>query len=261
MIKKIKGLNLEKMKVAPIGFSGDAVYLLEEGYQGKDVVVKISSRDEVRFEGENLQWLFNQVRVPKIYEIGKIENQNYLIMEKLPGRMLQEAFVDWKVEDVICEYARAIRRFHEIPLGKIPHNHGVEQKIQEAKENIDKKVVKTQYFEPEFQNMSALEVYQLMLQYRPKEEDIVISHGDVCMPNMILNENAEIGYIDVVQMGTNDRHLDIAIGLRSLRYNLALYSYELTKEYIDLFKKAYGIEKLDRDKIMFYILLDELTNG
>ncbi|MFV0394829.1 MAG: aminoglycoside 3'-phosphotransferase [Coprobacillaceae bacterium] len=261
MIEKIKGLQLTTVEPAPIGFSGDDVYLIENGYQGQDVVVKMSTRDEVYYEGKNLEWLSSKIKVPKVYEIDRIENYNYVIMQKLPGKMLQEAFEYMDVKDVIIVYAKAIRRFHDLPMEGIPHNHLLTQKIEEARNNVEKGRVKTQYFEREFKSMSAEEVYKLMLSYQQEEGDIVLCHGDVCMPNMMIDKNGDIGYIDVVQLGTCNRYLDIAIGLRSLRYNLELYGHSLSKEYIEVFKKAYGIEKLDIDKIMFYILLDELTSG
>ena len=67
--------------------------------------------------------------------------------------------------------------------------------------------------------------------------------------------------LDVSGAGINDRHLDIAIALRTLRYNFELAGWSFTQKEIDYFLMCYGIKKLDMDKITFYILLDELTNG
>lgn len=258
MLNKIEGLQLHKVTSAPIGFSEEEVYMIDKGYHGNDVVVKTSSRDEVFHEGENLVWLFEKTYVPKVYKMGEIENHKYVMMQKLPGRMLHEAFLYLSIEEVITLYAKAIRAFHTMPIENIPYNFNTEQKIKEAAIRVREGRVKTKYFEREFQGMSALEVYQLMLRYKQKEDDIVLCHGDVSMPNMIIDENKKIGYIDVSQIGTCDRYLDIAIGLRSLRYNLEAINRTLTPEYLQLFKKAYGIERIDKKKLLFYILLDEL---
>lgn len=261
MIHKIEGLQLDKIQPAPIGFSGDDVFLIDEGYQGKDVVVKISKRKEVYYEGENLSWLESKIRVPKVYKTGRIEDCYYVVMEKLPGRMFQETFTYLSVEDVIKLYARAIRQFHEIDSTGIPFNHSLKMKLEDVKRTVDEGKITNQYFEREFQEMTVSEVYELMLSYQQEEDNLVLCHGDVCMPNMMIDESNTIGYIDIVQIGTCDRYLDIAIGLRSLRYNLEVYNHTFKKEYIDIFKQAYGIDSLNTDKIMFYILVDELTKG
>jgi aminoglycoside phosphotransferase len=259
VLHKIEGLLLDNVTPAPIGFSDEDVYIINKGYKGKDVVVKISTRDEVFYEGNNLNWLADKTYVPKVYEMGMIENHKYVIMEKLRGRMLHEEFLYLPMEEVITLYAKAIRKFHTLPIDGVPFNYQTKQKIKEASNRVREGLVKTQYFEREFKGMSASDVYQLMLSYKQGEDDIVLCHGDVSMPNMIIDENKKIGYIDVSQIGACNRYLDIAIGLRSLRYNLEALNRTLTTEYIELFKNAYGIERIDKKKLMFYILLDELS--
>lgn len=259
MLSKIEGLKLENVTPAPIGFSEEDVFIIDKGYKGKDVVVKISTRDEVFYEGRNLAWLSDKVYVPKIHQIGMIDNYKYVIMEKLPGRMLHEAFSYLPIEEVITLYAKAIRTFHTLPIEGVPYNYKSKQKIKDATQRVKEGHVKTQYFEREFKGMSATEVYQLMLRYKQEEDDIVLCHGDVSMPNMIIDENKKIGYIDASQIGACNRYLDIAIGLRSLRYNLEAINRKLTTEYIELFKTVYGIDRIDKKKLMFFILLDELS--
>jgi aminoglycoside phosphotransferase len=261
MLEKIKYLQLDRVSKAPIGFSGDQVYMIKQGYHNQDVVVKLSRRKDVYEEGKNLQWLADKIRVPKVYEIGKIEDYYYVIMEQLPGQMLQEAFEKYAVDEVIFRYAKAVRAFHDTTMENIPYSHSLAQKLEDVKANIEQKKITSQYFEREFKMMTPEEVYQLLLTYTFEEEDKVLCHGDVCMPNMIYDEHFNIGYIDVVQLGISDRYLDIAIGLRSLRYNLESYGHTFTKEHIEIFKQGYGISSLSVNKIMFYILLDELMKG
>ena len=67
--------------------------------------------------------------------------------------------------------------------------------------------------------------------------------------------------LDVSGAGINDRHLDLAIGLRTLRYNFELKNETLTQKDIQLFLETYGLKHIDMNIITFYILIDELTNG
>lgn len=52
-----------------------------------------------------------------------------------------------------------------------------------------------------------------------------------------------------------DRYADVALVVRSLKYNLGIKS---GPEMVQLFFEAYGLEQVDEQKIAYYILLDEL---
>lgn len=260
ILNKIKHLNSENVKKAPIGFSKDDVFIIDKGYCNKDVVVKISTRKEVLEEGKNLIWLKNQIAVPKVYDLGCEYGYYYIIMEKLSGTMFQELFLKYPLETIVKQYALLIKQFHQIDYIGLPYNHSLESKLKAVKENVQTNKVKEQYFEREFKHLHANQMYELLLQNQIIEEDLVLCHGDVCMPNIMMNGLALSGFIDVMNMGVCDRYLDIAIALRTLRYNFELYGYVFTKDYQDLFCKTYGISECNQQKILFYILLDELSN-
>lgn len=259
--KQLKDINLENIKIAPIGFSGDQVYIVDGGYKGKDIVIKMSKRIEVYHEGENLKWLKKYVAAPDVYFNKKIEGTYYLVMEKLPGVMFQELLTEIPIKDFIIKYAKLIKQFHSINYEGLPYNHDLKSKLKQVYQTVNKSEVKEQYFEREIKHLDGKQVYQLMMENMVDSEDLVLCHGDVCMPNIIMENNNLSGFIDIIGVGVCDRYLDIAIALRTLRYNLELYGYSLECEYIKLFKDSYGIDKLDCEKIKFYFLLDELTNG
>lgn len=252
---------MSRAKKAPIGFSGDTIYIVEGGYQGQDVVVKTSFRHEVLEEGKNLIWLKRYTKVPKVYQMGYLEGQYYTIMEKLPGVMFQELFKTCTPRNIVIMYAKLIKEFHTIDYTGLPYNHDLSQKLEAAKDNVLNHKVKEQYFERELTHLNASQLYDLLLQYQDDKEDKVLCHGDVCMPNIIMEQNELSGFIDIIGIGVCNRYLDIAIALRTLRYNFELYGLSFTSEYQDLFCQEYGLLTLDKHKVIFYILLDELTNG
>ncbi|MGV3489138.1 MAG: phosphotransferase [Tuberibacillus sp.] len=61
----------------------------------------------------------------------------------------------------------------------------------------------------------------------------------------------EIGLIDWGRGGIADRHQDLAIMIRSLRHNMGERSVQ---SFID----TYGRNRIDFNKIDYYIMLDEL---
>ena len=86
---------------------------------------------------------------------------------------------------------------------------------------------------------------------RPSREDLVFTHGDYCLPNVILKDGKVRGFIDWGRAGVADRYQDIALGVRSLRHN------HYPEDLVTVFLEAYGITDPDWGKIEYFILLDE----
>ena len=254
-------INTTHVKKPSMGFSDEEVYLIYNGYQGKDVVLKYSSRKEVFKEARILKWLEGKIKVPKVYYEIEEDGIYYLLMEMLPGRMGQYGFEEMSIEEMIILYANEIKKWHQINYHDFPHINTLEDKINHVTYNLQHDLVKIQYFERELQGKTGQGVYDAMMACYPKKFDNVLCHGDVCMPNFMIKDGQITGWIDVIGCGVNDRYLDLSIALRTLRCNIEGIHQTFTQEHIDLFLKTYGIEHLDMDKVKFYIYLDELTNG
>lgn len=92
---------------------------------------------------------------------------------------------------------------------------------------------------------------------RPEEEP-VLSHGDLCLPIVFFKDGEISCLIDLGNAGIADKWQDLALCYRSLKHN-ANGSYGKIYPGIhedDLFKLL-GIEP-DQEKLLYYILLDEL---
>lgn len=256
-----KILDLSEVSLPDMGYSGDQVYLIKHGYLNKDIVIKCSNREEVYKEGLIFEWLQNKIKVPEIYFNLKIEDTYYLIMEMLPGQMGQYGFEQLGVKEMVIYYANLIKEWHQIDYSDFLNVNTLQDKLNHAKYNVEHNLVKTQYFERELREKTGEEVYTLMMNSYPKTFDLVLCHGDVCMPNFMMSNGKLTGWIDVVGCGVNDRYLDIAIALRTLRFNFEWMNLNFSEEYQQLFLETYGISDLDLEKVKFYICLDELTNG
>lgn len=77
----------------------------------------------------------------------------------------------------------------------------------------------------------------------------VLIHGDYCLPNIILNNWAFEGFIDVADGGVGDRHYDLAWGLWTLQRNLK------SSKYGHRFLDAYGRDCIDKDRLRICGLL------
>jgi len=82
--------------------------------------------------------------------------------------------------------------------------------------------------------------------YNSESSGEVYVHGDFCLPNIIVDKNGEIGFIDTQTSGLGDPWIDYAWCIWSLEYNLK------TKEYTPLLLKKLGIE-FNKEKYNLYI--------
>ena len=103
------------------------------------------------------------------------------------------------------------------------------------------------------------ELLEWLKNNRPPE-DIVLTHGDYCLPNIFANGDRISGFIDLGKVGPADRWQDIAIAIRSLDHNFdgRYFSGEPIFDFKpQMFLDALGVE-MNEEKYRYYYLLDEL---
>ena len=71
----------------------------------------------------------------------------------------------------------------------------------------------------------------------------VLMHGDYCLPNIMLDDWKLSGFIDLINGGVGDRHIDVLWGIWTLKYNLG------TGQYTDRFIDAYGQDAINKEKL------------
>jgi len=90
---------------------------------------------------------------------------------------------------------------------------------------------------------------------RPVEE-LVFTHGDYCLPNIIMENAALSGVIDWDYGGLADPYVDFNSCIWSMGYN---YGEQETKQkWTPLFLESYGLDELDEEKLAFYGRLSSL---
>lgn len=71
----------------------------------------------------------------------------------------------------------------------------------------------------------------------------VLMHGDYCLPNIMLKDWKLSGFIDLINGGVGDRHIDVLWGIWTLKYNNG------TAKYTDRFIDVYGRDLIDKEKL------------
>lgn len=202
-------------------------------------------------EYERLIWLKGVFPVPEVLFFGVEFNYEYLLTSEVPGFHLTDQIPLDHLPKLIKKLAQSVRRIHNIPVEKCPFNKSLDVRLKEVKQNIMNGLVDTDDFDGKRKGRSAESLYLELLETRPLHNDLVFTHGDCCLPNILFNQSGELsGYIDWGNAGIADRYQDLAITYRSLTYNIGDY-------WAECFLNEYGVTQSNREKIEYYQLLDE----
>jgi len=234
-----------------VGCSTAQVFRLE-AENGKSLYLKIAARisgNSLIPEKLKLGWLQNQLFVPKVVLFAEDENTDYLLLSEISGIDASDDSLSENAADVIEQLAKGLKMVHSLPIESCPFNARLNYKIELAKERILKGLVDESDFDDERAGSRAEDLFQELLATKPSEEDLVFTHGDYCLPNIILENGKLSGVIDWGNAGVADRYQDIALLTRSVSYNFG-------EDWEKIVFEIYGIAP-DWKKIDFYKLLDE----
>lgn len=241
-----------------IGESRSTVLLFE------NMVLKIEKTSAwADNEHSVMQWLSGKLPVPKVIAFAKENGYNYLLMSRLDGEMSCSDHNLQFVEDTVIALADGLKMLWSVDVSDCPYVNNLDVKLKNAKYNIENDLVDTDDFNEDTLGENGFkdvdELYDFLLNNRPKE-DLVLSHGDYCLPNIFIKDGKVSGLLDLGKTGIADRWQDIALCVRSLKYNICDcfgLSENDYQKYKKLFYSRLGIEE-DAQKLRYYILLDEL---
>ncbi|ACO47191.2 putative kanamycin kinase (aminoglycoside 3-phosphotransferase) (neomycin-kanamycin phosphotransferase) [Deinococcus deserti VCD115] len=219
-------------------------------------VVKVQTRSAapvstLQQERERLRFFAGRVPVPRVIGYETHGDTEYLAMTRVPGIPMSDPDATLHPERVVTLLARALRELHALPLRDCPFNMTLAYTLHVARERVEAGVVDEADFDSHRQGRSAVSVFNELVRCRPETEDLVVTHGDACLPNFIISGEFVEGLVDVGRAGLADRHADLALAWRSVQYNLG-------ETYAGMFLDLYGPALVDQSRLDYYALLDEL---
>ena len=158
--------------------------------------------------------------------------------------------------------AEAIRLLQNVPADKLC-GVTLDGKLGWARRAVEQGLVDMENVEPEtfgpggFADPDALLLW--LEGHRPTERP-VLTHGDLCLPNILTDGRRVTGFVDCGRMGPGDPWQDLAIAWRSLRDNFAgCYDARLRRPDYDpdALLRDLDVEP-DPKRLRYYLLLDEL---
>jgi aminoglycoside phosphotransferase len=204
----------------------------------------------LKYDYLNYLWLDGKIPVPKIIFYEQLSDFEFLCLTELQGRPLEYYFDKIEAEEIIKLYAISLKKLHSLKIDKTALVQNLDSKISKAKYNLNNGLIDYADLQSENQTYSPIELFAKLLSIKPSSYELVFTHGDYCFDNLIFDKHSLSGIIDIGNGGIADKYQDIALAVRNIRDNFR-------PEMVDIFYKVYGLDKPNKNKIDFYILLDE----
>lgn len=226
-----------------------------------DMVMKIepNSKKAAR-HAEILRWVHGKLPVPAVLACESVSGTQYLLMERMQG---DAACVPYYMERPALQaklLAEALQMLWQTDISDCPVQRTTDVLLAEAAERVEQFAVDTS--DPEIFGQDGFYSPSKLLHWleanRPEPEP-VFSHGDFCLPNILLTGDAISGMIDLGDAGVGDKWYDISMVLRSLSWNYNGRFGGPVYSGLDpnLLFDALGIAP-DWDRIRYFELLDAL---
>ena len=262
-----------------IGKSKASLFMFDMPNAADSMVLKAETVSESSMrEHKALIWLDGRVPVPKVVGHHVSNGMSYILMSKIKGRMLCDPLILSNRRRLLKSIVAALRTLWSVDVDACPLDSGLDRDLEIAAYNVEHGLVAFSLDSSCGHDIpsgvvSATDLLRWLQRNRPKMDDgdRVFSHGDLCLPNVLVDCKGIAGFVDLGGAGWADRWRDIAICVRSLKDNLVgCYAKEYAasmglcegelpfgpfddKEFFDVLGIAPNEEKL-----RYYTLLDKL---
>ncbi len=236
-----------------IGLSGTSVYRLEAPDRPTLYLKHATGESATELAGEaaRLEWLGRYLPVPRVLKCAASPGETWLAMTAVPGITAFE----WleanpgRQREAVTTIADRLRALHAIPTDVCPFDSTYPLRLVEARRRMETGLVDVSQFDGEHEGWMPEQVWDELTALPAFTPDLVVTHGDCTLDNILIEDGRVTGCIDLGLAGIADRWQDLAI----LWSDLGEFDADLQQHFLT----AYGIAEPDRLKIKFHLSLYE----
>jgi kanamycin kinase len=214
-------------------------------------------------EAQRLAWFATMgVPAPEIIDAGRDDRNEWLITRAAPGRTAADPWPEARRTAVVDALADAALAMHALPVAGCPFDRSLAVTVPDALHAANAGLIDLADLDAERRDWSRQRLVDTLLATRPRTEDLVVCHGDFCLPNVLLDPVSLrlTGLVDVGRAGLADRYQDLALITRSLSTEInSQYGMRYAERFLQRYAalSTVGDDGIDRGRIAFYRLLDE----
>ncbi len=236
----------------------DATVLMYE-----DRVLKVQPEgDMAAGEHRMLRYLQGRLNVPRIIAEEQADGMRYLLMSQMHGRFLCDHAILDDQDRLAALMARALRTLWAVDVSGCPSVRTVENRLRAIEAALRSETVSTEYAAPGTYGPDGFRdpahLFDWLVAHRPQTEELVLSHGDCCLPNIFVDDADNLGFIDLGLAGVADKWVDIDKALWSMWANSTGQFGGKKREFDPMrLYRALNMEP-DEEKRRYYERLDQL---
>lgn len=215
------------------------------------------TQKEIFNEFEVLNWLsFHELNVPKVIFFKKEKGKSYMLLSNVPGTSAHKITGQFSKEEIIKTSAEALQKIHKIDARSIPlgYRNCLDSELKRICEDVKNNMIDVEAFKKANNDKTPQVVLEYLLDKRSMFNTDVFTHGDYCLPNILIVDQYNYGFVDWSQGGMGDIYRDLSPIVKSITRNFG-------EMYSTIFLKHYGIDKdeVNIEKIVYYDLIDQFT--
>jgi aminoglycoside 3'-phosphotransferase-2 len=203
-------------------------------------------------ERQRLQWAAGKLPVPSVIDAGDDEGMAWMLLGPLPGTDGTDPLLLARPEQLVRMLAKALRQLHDLPPTACPFDFRLPTAMTHVETRLRCGQIDTTEFKVEYAHHTPETAVLALRRDLPAAEDLVVTHGDYCVPNIVFDADHLSGFVDVGELGVADRWRDLAVATWSIERNIG-YGWE------NFFLSVYGAEP-DPARMRFFRLLYELAS-
>jgi aminoglycoside phosphotransferase len=201
-------------------------------------------------ERDRLVWAGAHLPVPAVLEHGTDDSHQWLITAGIDGVSAVDEQIRSDPPRLVPLLGQALRQLHSAPWRDCPFDGRLDTALPLAHSVFGSGGADPNFTFARHGGISARDALALLERTRPEAEDLVVCHGDYCVPNVLVRDWQLAGFVDLGALAVADRWRDLAIALWSIGHNMG-------PGWDNLFLESYEIER-DPAKIAYYHLLYDL---
>ncbi len=241
------------------GRSGARVWRSERCYL-KTVEARTPAAAELAGEAERSRWLRAQgLPAPEVLDTGDDGTWRWMLTAAVPGRSLAEPWPADRRPDLVVAVAQTLVALHALDPSTCPFKRGAAVTVAAAAAAAAAGEIDLDDLDDERAGRDAAGLLAELIATRPPSEDLVVCHGDLSAPNVLVDPDdlTVTGLVDLGRIGVADRHQDLALLTRDLGGELDPgYGSGEVDLLLSTYARGTGVVA-DGDRLAWYRLLDE----